>query len=234
MTIKFYVLVLTCLLALAITGEAQTPAPSPAPAKKASVPAELKQMDFFIGFSWRRAALNVNNKAAILNTAALSNQLNNTEDFGKGFSAAGTYNFSDYLGAKMDLSFNANTRNLFVGGNNTKVLLKERLTTVLGGVEAKDNTKNKGLRPFAHALAGIALARTRTPKAACGAAFGANAACPDRLNDTNFGLAAAFGAGLDVKLSRGFALRLVQVDYIPLRINGRTNHGVRFSAGLVF
>ena len=232
-------LVAMMMMAVALTASAQTNGQTnspnnPPPAKKNSVSDELKQMDFSIGFSWRRAALGVNDKTAILNTAALRNQLNKTEDFGKGFNATASYNFSDKLGAKVDFSFNANARNLFVGNNNTKVLLRERLTTILGGVETKDNTKTRGLRPFAHALAGIAMARTRTPKVGCSTAFGANAVCPERLNDTNFGLAAAFGAGLDVKLSRGFALRLLQVDYMPMRLNGRTNHGMRMSAGIVF
>jgi hypothetical protein len=233
MTIKFYGWLMAALIALSVTAQAQTQ-PQAKKNDNSSVADELKRMDFSIGFSWRRAAFGVNDKTAILNVVALRNQLNKTEDFGKGFTAAATYNFGKYVGAKVDFAFNANTRNLFVGSNNTRLLLRERLTTILGGIETKDNTKKRGFRPFAHALAGVALARTRTPQAACGAAFGANAACPARLNDTNFGLAAALGVGVDVKLSRGFALRLLQVDYLPMRINGRTNHGVRMSAGLVF
>ncbi len=227
MTTKL-IITLVCLITLAVTHNAQTPAPSPS----SKVADEIKQMDFSVGFSWRRAALNVSDKTAILNTATLKNQLNKTEDFGKGFNVSATYNLNKALGVKADFGFNVNRRNLFNGAN--KADLRETLATFLVGAETKDNAKNRGLRPFAHALGGLAMARTRTPKAACGTTFGANAACPERLNDTNFGLAAAFGAGLDVKLSRGFALRLVQVDYMPMRINGRTNHGVRFSAGLVF
>lgn len=220
MTYKI-IFALFCLTALVLTTNAQTPAPD-----------EVKQMDFIVGFSWRRAALNVNDKIPVLNTTAIKSQLNKTEDFGKGFTAAATYNFSASAGVKVDFSYNVNRRNLFVGAN--KVELKERLATALLGVETKNNKQSRGLRPFAQALGGLAVGRTRTDKTPCAAAFGTATGCPERLNDTKVGLAAALGAGLDVKLSRQFALRLIQIDYTPVRLNGRTNHGVRFSSGLVF
>jgi len=51
------------------------------------------------------------------------------------------------------------------------------------------------------------------------------------FTDTNF--AAALGGGIDVKLNRRFALRLVQADYLPIRNDSFTLDNARISTGLV-
>ena len=46
--------------------------------------------------------------------------------------------------------------------------------------------------------------------------------------------AMAFGGGMDWNLSDRFAVRLFQVDYIPVRENPDWRHNIRFQGGLVF
>lgn len=53
--------------------------------------------------------------------------------------------------------------------------------------------------------------------------------CPSR---TSF--AAEAGGGLDLRLGGRWALRLVQADYRLTRLEGESDHWLRFSAGLVF
>ncbi|MEW6208485.1 MAG: outer membrane beta-barrel protein [Acidobacteriota bacterium] len=116
------------------------------------------------------------------------------------------------------------------------------LPTVSGRIEADTNIHNflfgprfsyrkkESVTPFAHALIGFSRAHvegsftTTTDSGTVSFDFSEN--------DTAF--AAAFGGGLDVKLSDSLALRLVQADYLLTRFGGFTEHNARISTGLVF
>ncbi|HVF90942.1 MAG TPA: outer membrane beta-barrel protein [Blastocatellia bacterium] len=50
----------------------------------------------------------------------------------------------------------------------------------------------------------------------------------------NTRFAMAVGGGVDVNLSRRFALRAVQADYLPIRADGEWQHNLRLQSGLVF
>jgi opacity protein-like surface antigen len=83
------------------------------------------------------------------------------------------------------------------------------------------------ITPFAHILVGGARVHTKAESEIDGTnniSFS--------FNDTAF--AAAVGGGLDVRLSRGIALRLVQLDYLLLRSGGSTQNNARASVGIVF
>lgn len=192
---------------------------------------EYKKADFFAGVTFARNDFGVQKNNPRLSTSPLTSQLTKKEDF-KGFTAAGTYNIAKKLGLRADYSVNNNRRNLF--NNSTGIELKERLSTFLAGVEIKNNAKEGGLRPFAYAMMGLARARTRTDQAKCAAAFGAATGCPSSLNTSTNGLALSLGGGLDFKFSPGIAVRLVQWDYTPVRLNGTFQKGYRISTGIVF
>lgn len=49
-------------------------------------------------------------------------------------------------------------------------------------------------------------------------------------NDSDTGLAAAFGGGLDVRVGG----RVIQVDYNPVHLNGRTLDNVGLGGGITF
>ena len=48
------------------------------------------------------------------------------------------------------------------------------------------------------------------------------------------GFAMGFGGGLDVNVRQGFAIRVIQLDYIPEHIGGAWGHNVRVGIGFVF
>lgn len=60
--------------------------------------------------------------------------------------------------------------------------------------------------------------------------LGASDIVPDLINHTS--LAFGVGGGIDFKMSRMFAIRAVQADYIPTRISGSWEHHFRMSAGV--
>jgi len=72
--------------------------------------------------------------------------------------------------------------------------------------------------PFVHALFGAAHAQA--------SAFG------ESVSETKFAM--ALGGGLDVKISRRTAVRLVQADYLMTRFGDQTQNNVRLSFGIVF
>ncbi len=55
---------------------------------------------------------------------------------------------------------------------------------------------------------------------------------PRLLADTGFALAA--GGGLDINVSKRVAVRLFQIDYLPVRLNDEWTHNIRGQAGIVF
>ena len=169
-----------------------------------------------------------------------------------GFDASATFNFSRYVGVKGNVSAHFNSQSFSdtfdVGGGQTftaNVNTRERLYQFLAGVQLKDNAKEgSAVRPFAHALAGIArqTARFRMPPSEGSDGFDA------RANETSFAL--KLGGGLDVRLSERVALRLIEVNYnpifarnrplagqgitVPITVSGRTAHNFTIGVGIVF
>jgi hypothetical protein len=78
----------------------------------------------------------------------------------------------------------------------------------------------KGVTPFVHALFGYD--QTKVELKGTG------------LKTTVSSYAMAFGGGLDVKVKRGLALRLIQVDYYRPQLLGSSQNDLRFSTGVVF
>jgi hypothetical protein len=78
----------------------------------------------------------------------------------------------------------------------------------------------KGVTPFIHALFGYD--QTTVEVKGTG------------LKTTGSSYAMAFGGGLDVKVRRGLALRLFQVDYYRPQLFGSSQNDLRYSAGVVF
>jgi len=151
-------------------------------------------------------------------------QVENGERRGfNGFEAAYVRNFHRYFGAKADFSA-AYFRETTTSGNVTS---KERrsIYNFLGGVQVKDNTSEARLKPFGHLLVGAGYTRNRF--------LCPNCLIPD-LKITDTGFAAAVGGGLDIRLSEKVNLRAIQVDYNPVRANGRTLDNVRLGIGVSF
>lgn len=91
--------------------------------------------------------------------------------------------------------------------------------------------KHERITPFAHALIGAGRRHDE------GTTTISVPGMVDRVFDSSFTdthFAAALGGGIDLKLNRRIALRMFQVDYLPVRNDAFTMDNVRISTGLVF
>ncbi len=164
-----------------------------------------------------------------------SNQQADRGDFTTLHGVEGSYvrNVSRYVGIKADVS--AAYRNeefqgqIFVSPTVTSNYRSETNSSVynfLGGVQIKDNASTARLKPFGHALAGVAHSRTRV-RSSGGSFTNQNFT----FHDTGF--AAGLGGGLDIKINDRFDFRAIQVDYNPIYSESRFSNNFRFGIGLV-
>ena len=150
----------------------------------------------------------------------------------QGFNASGVINVSKYVGLKADVSGHYKNFEATIPGFTNRAEINASLYNVLGGVQIKNNSKERRVKPFAHALFGVGITKAKLNDAFCREAFGTN--CPSEFRESETAFSMAFGGGLDVRASRRVSFRVFQVDYNPLRKNGQTTNNVRFSFGIVF
>jgi hypothetical protein len=156
-----------------------------------------------------------------------------------GFNVSGVYNFSRFFGVKADVSGTYNNRRFEFSvptappsTGQVSFDSNNSLYNFLGGIQIKDNASDKRLKPFAHVLAGAGYMRTKIKNVTCDPQV---IGCSDFAGSwSETGLAGAFGGGLDVKLNDRIDIRVIQVDYNPIKFDGSTQHNVRFGFGFVF
>lgn len=113
-----------------------------------------------------------------------------------------------------------------MGSTSTKLIPEHadlRTSQVLFGPEFI--RRSDKVAPFAHALVGITNTRLVS-------SLGGVDIVPDVARRTN--LAFGVGGGFDARWTRLFAIRAVQVDYIPTRLAGSWENQFRVSSGIVF
>lgn len=193
---------------------------------------DYKKSEFFVGYS--NGQIDNGNSSSNSISSFFANRANFN-----GFETSGVYNVSRYIGIKGDLSGTYRkdaVSTTFTSGGTPTTLSASRsssLYNLLGGVQVKDNASDGRFKPFAHALVGLGHARstlsnvTCTPTAVCTT----NNYTNQTLSDNGF--AAVIGGGLDVKLNNKFDVRVIQIDYNPIRFGGQTDNNVRFGVGLV-
>ena len=154
-----------------------------------------------------------------------------------GFNVSGVYNVTRYIGIKGD--FSAAFKGERVGYSNTvpafdvSFRLNRSLYNVLGGIQIKDNANKGRFKPFAHALFGVGVNRSRSSDFQCSP----TANCPTFVggSGSSTGFASALGGGVDIRLNNRIQIRVIQLDYNPVTgVFGTTTHNVRFGAGIVF
>jgi len=186
---------------------------------------EISKGEFFAGYSINRIDVGDSGDPDI------DNALGEGRNF-QGFNTSGVYNVSKYFGLKADVSGHyKNFRASFPGISN-EARINASLYNVLGGVQIKNNSKTRRVKPFVHALFGVGITKAKLNDAFCQETLGTN--CPAEFRESETAFSMAFGGGLDVRASRRVSFRLFQVDYNPLRKNGETTNNVRFSFGIVF
>jgi hypothetical protein len=166
-----------------------------------------------------------------------------------GFDGSVTYNVSRHLGIKGDITGHFKTEalvdNFTPPGVNQTLSNRERLYNLLGGVQIKNNSKTARLKPFAHALAGVARYTNRQEQTLdLFPQF--NFAIEDRL--TSFAL--KLGGGLDLRMGKRIDIRVFEFDYNPVfagdrqaksisgpfnavSFKGRTAHNYTIGVGIV-
>lgn len=186
---------------------------------------EISKGEFFAGYSINRTGVDETGNDDI------DDALEEGRNF-RGFNVSGVYNVSKYVGLKADFSgYYRNFRASFPGVTN-EARINASIYNVLGGVQIKNNSRDRKIKPFAHALVGVGITRAKLNDSFCQETFGTS--CPAEFRDSESSLSMAFGGGLDVRVSRRFSIRAFQVDYNPMRKNGETSNNIRFSFGVVF
>jgi opacity protein-like surface antigen len=130
------------------------------------------------------------------------------------------YNFSRYVGAKADFSYHQKSTDFPITGGT--VNLKGKLTQFMGGVKVQDNSTATRVRPFAQFLIGVGRVNIESNSVL------------GNFDESETGLAAAVGGGLDIRVHRNVDFRAIKIEYNPVRIDGETGNNIRLGVGLNF
>jgi hypothetical protein len=165
--------------------------------------------------------------------------LRNGGHHSNGWNGQGTYNFNRYLGVTADVGGNYRTVASFSPLPGVSASAYQHLYTFLFGPTLTASLGRSAV--FGHALFGAARASS-----------GAGITLPfvggvttGITNATAFAM--AFGGGIDIGVSRHFAIRAAQVDYLRTNFNsldalstglstsaGGSQNSFRYSGGVVF
>lgn len=196
---------------------------------------DYKKGEFYVGYSNGQVDTGVDSGNSVVDF------FRDRENF-NGVNVSGVYNTSRYFGLKGDVSATVNSKEyadtFTSGGFDYTVGFKNdnQLWNFVGGVQLKDNEKSGVVKPFAHAMAGVAHARSKVTDFTCVAPVGGNCD-PFEVNDETFtttGFSAVIGGGLDFRLNNRVQIRAIQLDYNPTRLEGAWQNNVRIGAGIVF
>ncbi|HEY1402596.1 MAG TPA: outer membrane beta-barrel protein [Pyrinomonadaceae bacterium] len=130
------------------------------------------------------------------------------------------YNFTRYVGAKADFSYHAKSTDFPITGGT--VNLEGKLTQFMGGIKVQDNATETRVRPFAQFLVGVGRVNIESNSVL------------GNFDQSETGLAAAIGGGLDIRVHRNVDFRAIKVEYNPVRIDGETGNNIRLGIGLNF
>ena len=193
----------------------------------AAAQSDYKKFEFFAGYSHNRVDTGIGD-----DDPSLQDIINEREGF-HGFEVSATGNLSRYFGLKADFSAHFKKQTFPFDNSGASVDVDSRLFNFLGGVQLKDNSSDKTLKPFAHALVGAAHTRNEVSFNQLGCIAIVPSPCADQtVNETGF--AGAFGGGLDIRASDRVDVRVIQFDYNPTRLFDSTQHNFRIGVGIVF
>ncbi len=143
-----------------------------------------------------------------------------------GINTSAAYNVSRHIGVKADFSAQfrqATYKDTFDANHVDTTRVNDRKYALFGGVQIKDNSIEKRVKPFAHAMAGFVSERIKGITTSTNPGE-ATSTFYDRPNS----FALKLGGGLDVRLSKRFDLRVIEFDYVPVFAHDR---GLTFDGG---
>lgn len=187
---------------------------------------DYKKWEFYGGYSHNRVDTGSGDSNPVV-----SGVINEREGF-NGFNTSVTGNVTRYVGLKVDFAghFKNKSFPLTSPPSSARVNVDSSLYNILGGVQIKDNSTETRFKPFAQALVGVAHGRNKVEfiDVICIAVLPCS-----NFTETDTGLGAAFGGGLDIRAGSRFDIRAIQIDYNPTRLFDSTQHNFRIGAGVV-
>jgi len=134
----------------------------------------------------------------------------------KGFDASVTRNFTKYVGVTGEVSWlykNDITIDDF-GAHVDTNRLRDRTWQLLGGLQIKNNDKERRFKPFLHVLAGFARQTSKDVQTSTGP-FNFT------LNDAVTSFAMKIGGGADIRMGKRIDLRVFEFNYNPIFARSR-------------
>jgi hypothetical protein len=190
--------------------------------------ADYKKFEVFAGYSHNRVDTGIG-----ANDDDIDDFLDEREGF-HGFNVSATGNVTRYIGFKFDVSGHFKSRSVPFGTIASAADIDSQIYNFLGGVQLKDNSTDVTFKPFAHALVGLGHVRAKVNFSNDFCIAISPSPCPVDSTESENGFAGAFGGGIDIRASDKIDIRVIQVDYNPMRVSGTTLHNFRFGVGIVF
>ena len=129
----------------------------------------------------------------------------------KGFDASVTRNLTKYFGVQGDVTY-LFKKDKAVDDFGTHVdtnRFNDRNWEVLGGLQIKNNDKERRFKPFVHVLAGFAHQTSKDVQTSTGP-------FNFQLDDSVTSFAMKIGGGADLRLGKRIDLRIIEVNYNPI------------------
>jgi opacity protein-like surface antigen len=176
---------------------------------------EDRRIQGYIGYSYLRGKSDDTISRRVFRTGESNKDLN-------GLNVAGTFYFTPTIGITGDFSahFDKDDVRIPVGTFGSTVARDVRFRAqtynYLVGPQIRF-TNNSRLTPFARVLFGGQTNRVKIDN------FTVGNTNLGRVSDTRTNFAMAVGGGLDVRVNKNFAIRAIQIDYLPSFERDRTN-----------
>jgi hypothetical protein len=190
--------------------------------------ADYKKFEVFAGYSHNRVDTGIG-----ADDDDIDDFLDEREGF-HGFNVSATGNVTRYIGFKFDVSGHFKSRSVPFGTIASAADIDSQIYNFLGGVQLKDNSTDVTFKPFAHALVGLGHVRAKVNFSNDFCIAISPSPCPVDSTESENGFAGAFGGGIDIRASDKIDIRVIQIDYNPMRVSGTTLHNFRFGVGIVF
>lgn len=182
---------------------------------------EVPKYEVFTGYSYLRGK-----------GAAIPTRVDENRDM-HGWNVSVARNFNDWFALVGDFSGHYASHDF---GVNTSIGrfssdTRENIHLFLGGPRVSFFKKRR-VSPYVQSLIGVARATSTSEERL-------DSSSPFKVSNTDVGFAAAFGVGLDARLSERLALRLIQADYVLTRLDANNvlrenKENLRVSGGLSY
>jgi hypothetical protein len=141
-----------------------------------------------------------------------------------GINLSGSYYLNKNFAVIADFSFAAKKSNRQISDNpiffENIAQTRRTRSTLLGGVQWK--SRKKRVEPFVRLMGGIVRSKNRTILSVSGQSNSSADEESFRLEDDYTAFALSAGGGVDIRINKSFAVRVIQFDYIPTFPGNRT------------